>query len=315
LSKFKQHTKTIFNFSSGEQTAVLAMLVLLLLALLMSLFPAIITGKQKWDYQSFDASIRTYYAELRVRDSLEALQKREFDFMQPDKAAVEQKFNPFPFNPNMLPEADWKKMGMADHQIRMIKNYEQKGGKFYRKEDLKKIYSISDAEYQILEPYIVIPAVEKPLSTPVVKTEEVAFVEEEYELDITVELNTADVETLVQLPQIGQWFAERIIRYRDNLGGYRNIIQLLEVQRMDSARLAIIKPYIELDTTQTLTKSVNNDDFRALLSHPYISFDLTKLIVNHRERRGKINSWDELLGLPGADTLVQQKLQPYLDFN
>ncbi len=315
MTKFKQHTKTLFSFSRGEQTAVLTLLLLLLLALLMSLFPAIITGKQKWDYQAFDASIRTYYAELRMRDSLEALQKKEFDFIQPDQAAVEQKFNPFPFNPNMLAEAEWKKMGMADHQIKMIKNYEKKGGKFYRKEDLKKIYAISDAEYQILEPYIVIPAVEKPLSTPVVKTEVVAFVEEEYELDIMVELNTADVETLVQLPQIGQWFAERIIRYRDNLGGFKELKQLLEVYRMDSVRLATIKPYIEFDTTLILTKKVNTDDFRGLLSHPYISFDLTKLIVNHRERRGKINSWDELIGLPGADTLVQQKLQPYLDFN
>lgn len=314
MSKFKQHTKTVFSFSRGEQTAVLALLVLLLLALAMSLFPTIITGKQKWDYQAFDAAIRTYYAELRVRDSLEALQKKEFDFIQPDRAAVEHKFNPFPFNPNMLSESEWKKLGMADHQIRMIKNYEQKGGKFYRKEDLKKIYAISDAEYQILEPYIVIPAVEKPLSKPA-KQEELVVSEEDTEPDIIVELNSADVETLMQLPQIGQWFAERIIRYRENLGGYSDITQLLEVYRMDSARLATIKPYIELDTIHMLTKSVNTDDFRALLSHPYISFDLTKLIVNHRERRGKINSWDELLGLPGADTLVQQKLQPYLDFN
>lgn len=280
----------------------------------MSLFPAIITGKQKWDYQAFDASIRTYYAELQLRDSLDALQKKEFDFMQPDQAAVEQKFNPFPFNPNMLAEAEWKKMGMADHQIRMIKNYEQKGGKFYRKEDLKKIYAISDAEYQILEPYIVIPAVEKALSTPA-KPEELAVVEEEFELDIMVELNRADVETLVQLPQIGQWFAERIIRYRDNLGGYRDIMQLLEVQRMDSMRLAAIIPYLELDTTLILTKKVNTDDFRGLLSHPYISFDLTKLIVNHRERRGQITSWENLIEIPGADTLVQPRLRPYLAFN
>ena len=72
-----------------------------------------------------------------------------------------EKLHPFLFNPNDLPEESWKKMGLTDKQIRIIKNYEAKGGRFYRKEDLKKMYCISDAEYQVLMPFIRIPRSEE----------------------------------------------------------------------------------------------------------------------------------------------------------
>ncbi len=314
MSGIKQHIKNTLAFSAREQTAIIAIIVLLVLALVFSLFPNLVTGSARSiDYSRFDASIRAYYTEIRIRDSLESLQS-SFDFMQPDKSAAEQKLQPFPFNPNGLPEEQWRKLGMADHQIRMIKNFEQKGGRFYRKEDLRRIYAISDAEYQLLEPYIVIPAAERSISAraeePPVPTEEVDPFE-----GLSVDVNTAGIDELVQLPQIGQWFAERIIRYRDALGGFRQLDQLLEVQRMDTMRLAIIRPYITFDTAVIVKKKVNNDDFKSLLSHPYISFELTRLIVNQRERRGQLSSWEQMNGLPGADTLVQPKLRFYLDFD
>src|SRR5579859_1381616 len=63
----------------------------------------------------------------------------------------------FQFNPNNLPEEDWKRLGFSDRQIRVIKNYESKGGKFRSKDDVKKMYSISEKEYERIEPYIIIP--------------------------------------------------------------------------------------------------------------------------------------------------------------
>ncbi len=62
-----------------------------------------------------------------------------------------------------------EKLGLTDKQISTIKNYEAAGGKFKRKEDLKKIYSISDIEYKILEPYINIPSLYKSKTGKVIK--------------------------------------------------------------------------------------------------------------------------------------------------
>lgn len=48
-------------------------------------------------------------------------------------------------------------MGLTDRQIRNIINYRDKGGKFYSKNDLAKLYTISEEDFAQLKPYIVLP--------------------------------------------------------------------------------------------------------------------------------------------------------------
>jgi hypothetical protein len=64
----------------------------------------------------------------------------------------------FAFNPNELDDAGWKKLGFSDKAVNTILNYKNKGGKFYCKADVHKMYSISEAEYTKLEPFIQLPA-------------------------------------------------------------------------------------------------------------------------------------------------------------
>src|SRR5690606_10593866 len=66
------------------------------------------------------------------------------------------------FDPNNLPAEEWRKMGFSENQVKVIKNYEAKGGKFYTKKDVAKIYSISDEEYARIEPYIRIKPDNRP---------------------------------------------------------------------------------------------------------------------------------------------------------
>lgn len=126
-----------------------------------------------------------------------------------------------------------------------------------------------------------------------------------------LDINTADSLALVALPQIGEVMASRIHRYRDRLGGFVTLDQLFEVKGMDSARFAIIKPYIILDNKEIRKLEINRDEFKTLLRHPYLEYDQVKAIVNHRERKGLIKNWEQLQGIVGE---VNPILENYVGF-
>ena len=78
--------------------------------------------------------------------------------------------------------------------------------------------------------------------------------------------------------------ASRIHRYRSRLGGFVSMEQLYEIRGMDTARFEAIKPYIILEANEITKINVNQDEFKALLRHPYLEYEQVKAIVNQRNR-------------------------------
>lgn len=62
------------------------------------------------------------------------------------------------FDPNVLDEHQWQKLGFTEKQISTILNYKKVvGGKFTSREQLKKCYAISSDQFKVLESYILLP--------------------------------------------------------------------------------------------------------------------------------------------------------------
>ena len=128
-----------------------------------------------------------------------------------------------------------------------------------------------------------------------------------------IDLNTADTTLLKQLPGIGDAFAKWIVNYREKLGGYCETEQLLEVYRMDTARFNGIKDYVKIDSTFIPKKlKINTDEFKVLLKHPYLEYEDVKKIVNYREQKGLITSWEQLAKVVGDG--INPKLRYYIDY-
>lgn len=108
---------------------------------------------------------------------------------------------------------------------------------------------------------------------------------------VKIELNSADSTDLIPLPGIGPVFSSRIVRYRNLLGGFVDVNQLLEVYGLPEETWLKISKMVTADTLLIRTINVNTATFGDLLRHPYINRDNVVAITGFRERYGNIESW------------------------
>lgn len=59
-----------------------------------------------------------------------------------------------------------------------------------------------------------------------------------------LELNAATYDELLLIPQVGDVMAQRILQYRDHLGGYTSLSQLREIKGVGDKVFAVISAYL-----------------------------------------------------------------------
>lgn len=218
-----------------------------------------------------------------------------------DELLHANEINPFPFDPNTMTLEMGQKLGLKENTVKAIINYRKSGGLFISKEDLKKIYTLSPDEYEILESYILI--------TP---DTSIKIKQEKERLILAIEINSTDTLELQQLKGIGPSFARRIIKYRDMLGGYHSAKQLLEVYGMDSIRFAGIADHIVINDNSTKKININTATVKEMIKHPYIEFYLAKSIITYRT---EIEKYTDISQIKNAKLIYEelfQKIAPYL---
>lgn len=220
----------------------------------------------------------------------------------------------FVFDPNHLSDREWQRLGLSSKQISVIRKYESKGGKFRRKEDLKKMYCIKDEQYKSLEPYIEIGPSQKwdPLEQAVIAEKEDVQDQSAPKLERTlIELNSADSALLTTIKGIGGFFAKNIIKHRNSIGGFISKEQLLEVWKFDEEKLKSIDKFITIDPN--LIKKININTCEASqLKNDYITWTLANGIVNYRKNHGFFKAVDEIRSTDLVDEETYRKIAPYL---
>lgn len=85
-----------------------------------------------------------------------------------------------------------------------------------------------------------------------------------------VELNSADSAALDALPGIGPYYARQIIRYRNRLGYFADISQLMDIRGIDSALLDKLRDRIYIDPASIRKIDFYTMSADSLAAHPYI---------------------------------------------
>ena len=245
---------------------------------------------------------------------------RKQEFISPTKRVPKENRPLFYFDPNTLRPEAWQQLGLKDHVVQTIVHFIEKGGRFYRPEDLKKIYGLHAAEYERLLPYVRIfkepqpvrnpsgnPAIEINNGTPAKTVIPHAF----KKLEIT-DINLADSSQWCRLPGIGAKLASRIVHFRDRLGGYYRVDQVGETFGLPDSTFQKIKPVLVLSAVSVVLIDLNNASKESLQLHPYIRWQIAKAIIAYRNQHGSFRSVDELMQLALMDSGKFSKMKPYL---
>ena len=216
----------------------------------------------------------------------------------------------FKFDPNHTSLPGWQLLGLSAKQAAVMIRYTAKGGRFYKKSDLQKMYPISREMYDRLEPYISIPAGDslafEKKYVPYANTRRVPVI---------VDINTADTIGLDAIKGVGPAFARRIFRYRELLGGFCKKEQLMEVYGLDSVKYAEIKDQVRIDAHAPRLIYINRVEFKDLQHHPYLNFKQVNAIIQFRKQHGNYSNIAELKKVAILPAETVDKLVPYISFD
>lgn len=135
--------------------------------------------------------------------------------------------------------------------------------------------------------------------------------QEKFASGIVIDVNTADTSVLKKIPGIGSVISRNVVDYRERLGGFHDIDQLLEVKYVDTALLK----WFDVKTRVYRKISVNSAGIDELRKHPYMDFYKARAIVEYRRKRGKIKSLSQISMFKEFSDSDIDRLRHYLSFD
>ena len=241
----KQFFRDFMSYHRRERRGALILLAIIIIIILYLNYSHYLFSSQKIDFSKYEKQLNSFSDSVKLQtDSLEKeTPKKDYTSYSKSEKSKTLKGERFNFNPNNLPESEWRRMGLSDKQIYVIKHYEEKGGQFRSKADVKKMYCIQEKLYLSIEPYILIP--EKKADTLYHKyvrkdTAKSETPKPKAEI-VLVELNSADSLTLIKIRGIKGFYSKKIIEHREELGGYSSKEQLMELWKFDKDKFDAVE--------------------------------------------------------------------------
>lgn len=312
MKKIKLWLRHNFNFSQRETNGFFLLIIITVLAIAAPLLFNPVA--ETYDLTQDQARLDSLVAQL---DTLEVSAKAR-SFARND-INTETKVKLYRFDPNALTQAEWMQLGVSKFTATNIIKYREKAGGFRYKEQLSRIYGLSPELYQKLYPYINLPvsATASKTTGPAGASNIFKPEQRSYEKKIArlaaFDINTADTSQLKKIRGIGTKLAARIVKFRDKLGGFIQAGQLTEVYGLSPEVQDSLRKYTFIQAGFNPKQiAVNTATFEELRSHPYVGFNIAKVIMAYRTQHGPFQNVEQLKNIKLINDQLYQKLKPYL---
>ena len=298
--------KRIYFVMTAEQWLGVVVLVVLVVGTLMVVkrFQPPKEEETVWVNDSTKSQFADYQEK---QDSIRKAQWRR----QRDTIAIRMEV----FDPNTADSSTLVHLGFKPWQAKNVVKYRAAGGKYRKPEDLKKLYGMTDSMFQALTPYIYIAREEvDSVAVDSLRKDSLPRWEEENK-DTILNLRTADTVELKMIHGIGSYRARQIVRYREQLGGFVSVEQVLEAKGMENVDADSLLAHFWIDSVKIEAMNVNSVGVQRLSRHPYLRFEQAQAIYELRRKKIRLDSIQQLQQIECISAETLEKIAPYLNFD
>lgn len=226
----------------------------------------------------------------------------------------------FAFDPNTATSEELLRLGLKAWQVKNIMKYRERGGIYRKSSDFARLYGMTKAQYEELEPYIRISDDHRPAAeafSQAAEREEGPALRDTLRFPVKLRegerlsLDKIDTLNLLKVPGIGRYYARKIVEYGQRLGGYVDVGQLTEIDGFPEESLH----YFTVGEGRVRKLKLNTLTLNQLRSHPYLNFYQARAIVDRRRLHGNFKNLDELRLLSEFPDEAISRLAPYVEFN
>ncbi len=216
----------------------------------------------------------------------------------------------YPFNPNFITDYKGYSLGMSTEEIDRLFSFRAENKFVNSAEEFQEVTVVSDSLLNKLSGYFKFPEWTQTKKAKTPKTQTSSQVVS----NVTImDINTATASDLKIIYGIGDKLSERIIKFRDRLGGFLVDEQLQDVYGLETEVIQrILQKFRVIQKPNVSLININEAPYKDLAEFIYIDSNLAINIVQYRESVGTIHSLDELLSIEGFPKERFARIKLYL---
>lgn len=245
---------------------------------------AVVSFEQSNEWSSLEKSI----------DSLKIIQ------------AEKSKLKIFPFNPNFITDYKGYQLGLSANEIDKLLAF-RKNNQFVNSAiEFQKVTGVSDSLLAVLSPYFKFPDwVNASKSSNGFEKKAPRF----------MDINKATAEDLMEISGIGPGISSKIIKLRDEMGGFLSTEQYQYIWGLSpEVQQSMLKYCLIKDVSQVKRYKINELSMKELASIPYYNYGLAKETITYRSMHNGIRNIEDLTKIKGFPVEKLNIIVLYLEF-
>jgi DNA uptake protein ComE-like DNA-binding protein len=214
------------------------------------------------------------------------------------------------FNPNQYKASDWQKLGFSLKQSEAIVKTRLRRA-FTSKEDVRNIFCMPSDYFDLLKDSLILPV---KSNEPNEKTKN-KDAPGKQQWKGPLDLNSADSLDILKLPGIGPYWTKRILRSRNQWGGFCCINQIASMKGFPDSIFVQIEHLIVMDPLKIKKLNINTISLEEFSKHPAGWYGVAKSVVNYRNQHGDFHSVGDFNKIYSLKPDKIEILRHYVKFN